>query len=132
MDRKNKKLGSSFAGAQGGFPLTRETLVKLKQKAWRRGCWFKDLKQNERMLLDLTIRVVQQVHSFRLAKIVSDLIIRLCEAMGSSIYRLARTEGLHIAKKLSGIATSWGNRAEKRWGKDRGFMQYLVINNLVI
>jgi len=51
-------------------PLTREALVKLRLKALRRGVWFRDLKHSERKLLDLTIRVVQRVRSFLLAKLV--------------------------------------------------------------
>ena len=112
-------------------PLTREALVKLRLKAVRRGCWFRDLKQNERMLLDLTIRVVEKVHSFLLAKIVSRLVGILCEAMESRIFRLMRTEGLRMAEGLSEIALSWGYLAAKSWAKDRGFMQYLTVSNVL-
>jgi hypothetical protein len=111
------------------FPLTRENLAKLRLKAVRRGCWFRDLEQNERMLLDLTIRVVERVHSFMLAKVVSRLVSRLCEAMESRIFRLIRTEGRSMAEGLSEIAQSWGYRAAKSWADDCGFMQYLVVSN---
>ena len=112
-------------------PLTRENLAKLKRKAVRRGCWFRNLKRKERMLLDLTIRVVEKVRSFLLAKVVSRLVRILCEAMESRVYRLIRTEGLRMAEGLSEIAQSWGYRAAKSWGKDRGFMQYLTVSNLL-
>ena len=123
---KSKKL-NKFTQS---FSLSRENLVKLKQKARRKGCWYKLLKQNERMLLDLTIRVVQKVQSFILAKIVSHLVSKLFEAMESHIIRLVRTEGVQMAKKISNIAQNLGYRAAKHWAKDKGFMQYLTINNL--
>ena len=129
MSVRSKKSSKQYA-AQPNFPLTREALAKLRLKAVRRGCWFKDLKREERKLLDLTIRVVTKVHSFILAKIVSRLVDKLCEAMESRIFRLMRTEGLNMAESLSKIAQAWGYRAAKSWASDYGFMQYLVVSNL--
>jgi hypothetical protein len=111
-------------------PLTREALARLRLKAVRRGVWFRDLKQGERKLLDLTIRVVQRVRSFMLARLVSRIVGKLCEAMESRIHRLMRTEGRNLAEKISKIAEAWGNRAAKFWAKDSGFVQYLTVNNL--
>jgi hypothetical protein len=111
-------------------PLTREALAKLRLKARRRGVWFRDLKHSERKLLDLTIRVVQRVRSFKLAKLVSRIVGKLCEAMESRVHRLMRTEGRRMAEKLSKIGQAWGNRAARSWAKDRGFMQYLTVTNL--
>jgi hypothetical protein len=112
------------------IPLTREALAKLRLKALRRGVWFRDLKHSERKLLDLTIRVVQRVQSFILAKLVSRIVSKLCEAMESRILRLMRTEGRTLAEKISKIAEGWGNRVARSWAKDCGFMQYLTITNL--
>ena len=123
----NIKLGES---SNPKFTLTRDSLAKLKQKARRRGIWYRDLKQNERMLLDLTISVVQRIKSFMLAKLVVPIITRLCEAMESRVYLLARSEGAQIAEHLSQIAQRWGNRAAKSWVKDRAFIQFLVVVNL--
>jgi hypothetical protein len=103
----------------------------LKLKAVRRGVWFRDLKREERRLLELTIKVVEKVHSFLLAKIVSRIVGKLCEAMESSIFRLIRTKGRCMAENLSRIAYAWGYRDADSWAEDRGFMQYLVVNNLL-
>ena len=129
MSVRSEKSSKQYA-AQPNFPLTRESLAKLRLKAVRRGCWFKDLKREERKLLDLTIRVVTKVHSFILAKIVSRLVDKLCEAMESRIFRLMRTEGRNMAENLSKIAQAWGYRAAKSWVSDYGFMQFLVVSNL--
>ena len=130
MSVRSGRSSRSPVTTQPSIPLTREALARLRLKALRRGCWFRDLKHSERKLLDLTIRVVEKVRSFILAKIVSRIVGKLCEAMESRIFRLMRTEGRSLAEKISKIAEAWGNRAAKSWAKDRGFMQYLVVNNL--
>jgi hypothetical protein len=109
---------------------SRDYLARLKRKAWRKGCWFRDLKQNERVLLDLTIRVVEKVRSSILAKLVSKIVDKLFWSIESRVYRLIRSEGRLMAEKISEIAQSWGYRAAKSWGEDRGFMQYLTVSNL--
>lgn len=124
------KLEKSNIFARSVFSLTRESLARLRLKARRNGAWFRDLKQNERSLLDLTIKVVEKVRSFMLAKVVSRLVSRLYEALESRIFRLICTEGREMVKKLSRIGEEWGYRAAKNWVADRGFMQYLVVNNL--
>ena len=110
--------------------LTRGALAKLKLKALRRGIWFKDLKREERRLLELTMRVVEKVRSFLLAKVVSRLVGKLCEAMESRIIRLMRTEGRNLAEKISKIGQVLGNKTARSWAKDRGFIQFLTISNL--
>jgi hypothetical protein len=112
-------------------PFTRENLARLRLKAVRRGVWFRVLKQCERKLLDLTIRVVQRVRSFMLARLISRIVDKLCEAMESKILRLMRTEGRSLAEKICKIAEVWGNRVAKLWANDRGFIQYLTVNNLL-
>ena len=130
MNARFGKSNNDPTVRQSKIPLTREYLTKLKLKAVRRGVWFRDLKQEERRLLELTMQVVKKVHSFLLAKIVSRIVGKLCESMKSRIFRLMRTEGRNMAETVSNIATNWGYRAAKSWAKDRGFMQYLVVNNL--
>jgi len=127
---RSGRSSRSSVTTQPSIPLTREALARLRLKALRRGVWFRDLKREERKLLDLTIRVVEKVRSFLLAKIVSRIVGKLCEAMESRIFRLIRTEGRNMAENLSEIAQAWGYRAAKSWADDCGFMQYLTVNNL--
>jgi len=127
---RSGRSSKSSVTAQPSIPLTREALARLRLKALRRGVWFRDLKREERKLLELTIRVVEKVRSFILAKLVSRLVDKLCEAMESRIFRLMRTEGRSLAEKIASIGEAWGNRAARFWAKDRGFMQYLTVTNL--
>jgi hypothetical protein len=124
------ELERSNDSVRSGFSLTRDSLAKLRLKARRCGAWFRNLKQNERKLLDLTISVVERVRSFLLAKLVSQLVSRLFEAMESRISRLIRTEGKEMAHRLSEIAICLGYKTAKCWANDRGLMQYLTINSL--
>lgn len=130
MSAKSGKSNKTPVVAQSKVSLTRESLARLKLKAVRRGVWFRDLKREERRLLDLTMRVVEKVHSFLLAKIVSRIVGKLCEAIESKVFRLIRTEGRNLAESLSQIAQAWGYRDAKSWAEDRDFMQFLVVNNL--
>jgi len=127
---RSGRSSRSSVTTQPSIPLTREALARLRLKALRRGVWFRDLKREERKLLDLTIRVVEKVRSFLLAKLVSRIVGKLCEAMESRIFRLMRTEGRSLAERISRIGEAWGNRAAKFWANDRGFMQYLTVSNL--
>jgi hypothetical protein len=129
LSADSKRSGKSPIEAKSSM-FSREFLVRLKRKATRSGCWFRDLKQSERVLLNLTIKVVEKVRSFILAKLLSHTVDKLLGAMESRIYRLIRVEGKEMAWKLSEIARSWGHRAAKSWAQDRGFMQFLVVNNL--
>ena len=38
---------------------------------------------------------------------------------------------LKVAEKVCMIAEAWGNRVAKSWVKNRGFMQYLTVSNLL-
>ncbi|WGM90401.1 MAG: hypothetical protein NUK63_04575 [Candidatus Bathyarchaeum tardum] len=126
-----KSASNKSCNPASSFPLTRETLIKLKLKAIRKRCWFKALKQNERMLLNLTISVVQRVRSFLLVKVVSGLVSKLCEAMETKIRRLMRTEGKTMAERVSKVAQNWGYRSAQSWANDDSFIQYLTINNIL-
>ena len=130
MSARSRKSSKDLVKTRSKDPHSREYLVKMRQDARRKGCYYNVLKQNERMLLDLTIRVVEKVRSFLLARIISQIVRKLCEAMESRIIRLIRTEGQEMAKSLSRIGEAWGCRAAKSWAVDRGFMQFLVVSNL--
>lgn len=130
MSAKSGKSSKNPIKAQTPIPLTREALTKLKLKALRRGIWFKDLKREERKLLELTIRVVEKVRSLFLAKLVSRIIDKLSEAMESMVIRLMRTEGRSLAEKLSRIGQVWGNKTARSWARDQGFIQFLTVSNL--
>jgi hypothetical protein len=111
-------------------PFSRDCLARVRRRALRSGCWFSVLKQRERMLLDLTIRVVEKVRSFTLAGLVSRIVGKLLEALESRVIRLMRVEGRKLAERVSRVGVGWGLRSAKLWAGDRGFIQFLTVVNL--
>lgn len=115
---------------QTRIPLSRDELVRMRAKAIRRGVWFRTLTRSERAQVDLTIRVVQKVRSFLLARVLASLIKKLLEAMESMVVRMMRVVGSPLAEKLSQIAQNWGNASATRWAEDLGFIQYLTVMHI--
>jgi hypothetical protein len=95
----------------------RVELVSIKLKAIRTRIWFSMLDRAERDIIDLTIRVVDIVRSDRLAKVLSNAIGKLREAMKGVIDRV-REIGRPLAEKLSDVAKDWGNPQAEDWAKD--------------
>ncbi len=112
------------------LPLRRDFLNKIKMKAVRRGVWFKALSRVERVILDLTIKVVDKVRSRTLTRILSGVLKKLLSSLESRVSRLIREIGLPLAHKLSNIAESWGNRNAKLWMYDLQFAVFLAVKYL--
>ena len=81
----------------------------------------------ERAIVDLTIRCVDRIRSWRLARMVMSIVIKLRLAMMSPVKRMVRTLGPLLAKGIARIARGWGNKSASSWALDPGFIQYLMI-----
>jgi len=131
-----KRLGGGLTNVKSRFPLTRETLAKVKLKALRCGVWFRKLRKDERKFMELVIKVTDRVRSFKLAELVSRIVGKLLDAMGGvqaitgEVAYKMKTDGLRFAQKLSQIAQGWGNRSAAAWPRNSGFVQYLTIMSL--
>jgi len=112
------------------IPLSRDTLIRMRAKAIRRGVWFRTLTKSERAQLDLTIKIVHKVRSFLLSRVLTSLVKKLQEAMETMVTRMMRVVGSSLAQKLSQIAQNWGNTFATMWAKDPGFIQYLTITHI--
>ena len=109
-------------------PLGKNGLAKIKAKAMRRGIWFRVLTRAERAQVDLTMKIVERIRSFILAKVVTSIVKKLLDAMESKVARLMREVGHALVRKLSRIAQNWGNKSAHQWVTDPCFVQYLTIN----
>ena len=115
--------------------LDRKQLVKLKMKAMRSGAWFKVLQRIDRVLFDLTIRVVGNIRSAKLAKSILVLTRKLEDAMKSSFLSRLKEIGLPLAQKISLTAQKIGNVSAISWVFDSSFAIFLAvmqINNVEI
>jgi hypothetical protein len=103
-------------------------LADAKKVALRRGVWFRALNKVERGVLDLTVKLVDNIRSATLATVVTAILDKLTLAMESTVDRLVRTVGMSLAQKVSTIAVSWGNRLAHEWADDRDFARFLAFN----
>ena len=108
--------------------LNKKQLMNLKTKAMRSGAWFKALQRIDRALFDLTIRVVDNIRSAKLAKSIHVLTRKLEDAIKSSSFssRL-RAIGLPLAQKISFMAQKLGNISAGDWVFDSSFAIFLAV-----
>ena len=111
--------------------LNKTQMIKLKLKAIRSGVWFKALPRIDRVLYDLTIKIVRcSVRSASLAKSILCITGKLKALLESKLSRAIRDIGFPLACKLSLLAQNWGNQGAQEWEKDIRFAQYLAIMKL--
>jgi hypothetical protein len=108
-------------------PLNRTQLVKLRVKAMRAGVWFKALPRIDRVLIDLTIKVAENIRSSYLAKSIFDVVGKLEGLLESSMLKSLRLIGRPLAKKISIIGQSIGNASAKNWASDSSFAFFLAV-----
>jgi hypothetical protein len=102
-------------------------LLKLRLRAMRSGIWYTALSRIDRVLVDLTIKVVKDIRSSQLAKSISVVMGKLDELLEGRFLRLKRTIGYSMAEKISVLAQEWGNTTAHDWATDRSFASYLLV-----
>ena len=107
--------------------LNRKQLMNLKTKAMRSGAWFKALQRIDRVLFDLTIRVVDNIRSAKLAKSILVITRKLENAMQSRFSSHLREIGLPLAQKIAFTAQKLGNISAGDWAFDSSFVTFLAV-----
>ena len=111
------------------FP-DKKQLVNLKTKAIRSGVWFKALRRIDRVLLDLTIRVVDNIRSAKLARSINMVSRKLEDAIKNNFSNHLRRIGFFFAQKTSSTAQKLGNESAKVWALDSSFAVFLAVMHL--
>jgi hypothetical protein len=114
----------------GSCFLDKKRLVNLKTKAMRSGAWFKALRRIDRVLFDLTIRIVDDIRSAKLAKSILMIARKLEDAMRSSFSSRLREIGLLLVQKISLLAQKLGNSSASGWVFDSSFADFLAVMHL--
>ena len=109
------------------LPLNRTQLMKLKIKAVRAGVWFRALQRIDRVLVDLTIRVTENVRSSSLARSIFAVVDKLEALLESRILRSFLLIGQPLAEKLSLIGQRLGNDSANLWANDSSFALFLAV-----
>jgi hypothetical protein len=110
--------------------LNKKQLMNLKTKAMRSGAWFKGLQRIDRVLFDLTIRVVNDIRSTQLAKSMLVITRKLENAMKGSFSIRLNEIGLPLAQKISFAAQRLGNLSASSWGFDSSFAIFLAVMHI--
>jgi hypothetical protein len=106
---------------------TGQFLSNVRNRALRRGVWFKALDNLERGVLTLASRVVDRVESAVLGTEIVKILRKLTEAMKSGFVRRMEEYGFEQALKMVNKAVEWGNVLAPDWSSDLGFVRYLTV-----
>ncbi len=105
-------------------------LLNLKTRAMRSGAWFRSLKRIDRVLIDLTIKVVENIRSSRLAKSIQALAIKLEYVMKSGFSQRVQEIGFSLAEKISSVGQIIGNSSAAGWAFDSSFAVFLAVMHI--
>ena len=107
--------------------LNRSQLVKLRLKAMRAGVWFRTLPRIDRALVDLTIKVAENIRSAHLVRSILSVVGKLEGLLESSFMKSLRLVGRPLAEKISSMAQKLGNTSAASWATDPSFAFYLAV-----
>ena len=132
VDKKRTRMGNLsnstvLSCVDASSFLNKKQLVNLKTKAMRSGVWFKTLLRIDRVLFDLTIRVVDNIRSAQLAKSIHTLTKKLENAIKDGFSSRLRSIGLPMAQKISITAQKLGNISAGDWAFDSSFAIFLAV-----
>jgi hypothetical protein len=119
---KKIELNNSITGF-----LNKKILIDLKTKAQRSGVWYKQLTRIDRVLFDLTIRVLDSIKSIKLAKSLLAITRKLENGLKSDFSIRLGEIGFPLAQKISATAQKIGNRSANEWSLDKSFSQFLAV-----
>lgn len=105
-------------------------LRDLRCKAVRSGLWFKALRRIDRVLVDVTLRVAESVHSTTLARALYSVMEKLESAFKNRVWSIVNKIGFPLAHKLSVLAQKWGNDDARKWDSDESFARFLAIMHI--
>jgi hypothetical protein len=93
----------------------------------RAGVWFRALPRIDRVLVDLTIKVTENIRSAHLAKSIFAVVGKLEGLLESSVLKSFRLIGRPLAEKISSVAQKLGNTSAKNWVEDSSFAFFLAV-----
>ena len=97
------------------------------RKAQRNGSWYKALDQYDHALIILAGRLKKAVRSLGICVPIVCVLAKLKRAARGKFVRLMESYGLGKARKLSGLACSWGHLEAKSWLYYFGFVRYSTV-----
>jgi hypothetical protein len=105
-------------------------LIRLQKKALRKKVFNSSLSRLERGILILTNKIVEQVSSPVLQKILERIELKLTIAMKSFFIRHQESFGVKRVIQIASQAVILGYESASSWVYDGCFISYLTIQNL--
>src|SRR3972149_10234548 len=113
-----------------GIQFDKKQLLSLKTRAMRTGAWFRALKRIDRVLIDLTLRVVGSIRSAKLTKSIQMVANKLEFVMKSGFSRRVEEIGLSLAQKISLVGQKIGTPSAVNWAFDSSFAFFLAVMHI--
>ena len=110
--------------------LTPDFLRAVRRDALRRRTWHKVLDRMERGIVNLTIRYVERIRSFTLARSIVGILKKLRDARKSVFVRRHEEFGLARAVEVVSLAVSLGSDCAMGWLSDNRLSMWLTLNSM--
>lgn len=110
--------------------LTNRFLRQLKERALRKGVWFKVLDRVDRGIFNLTIEIVERVQSLSLARQIMNIMVTLRDALESEFEQFVNTFGALRLIEIVEQAVNMGHLEALKWRDDESFSRYLAMNKI--
>lgn len=105
-------------------------LLRIRAHALRKGVWFRVLNRAERAILYLVPRCMETPRSSTLIDMLAKIVVKIKNALQSSVAILTNQVGKPLAKTFSQIALQWGHKTAAGWAENASFARYLAIVNM--
>ena len=109
-------------------------LPNLRTRALRKKVWFATLTNQERVLVSLLRRHVNEVKSGTLAMVVAKIIVKLMRAIKNGFWNKIERIGRPIAEAAGRGASSIGWKDAAKWAEDVNIVRWygLTYRNLTV
>jgi len=101
-----------------------EMLPNLRTRALRKKVWFATLTNQERVLVGLLRRHVNEVKSGMLAMVVAKIIVKLMRAIRNGFWNKIERIGRPIAEAAARGASSIGWKGAAKWAEDVNIVRW--------
>ncbi len=101
-----------------------EMLPNLRNRALRKNVWFATLTNQERVLVGLLRRHVNEVKSGMLAMVVAKIIVKLMLAIKNGFWNKIERIGRPIAEAAGRGASSIGWKDAAKWAEDVNIVRW--------
>lgn len=107
--------------------LTNQFLRYLKERAIRKGVWFKVLDRIDRSIYNLTLKIVERVRSQSLAKQIIRIMATIQNALEHGFLSYVKTYGVIRLNEIVNQALKMGYLEASKWRDDVSFSRYLAF-----